>query len=248
MYDACKATYTYKIYNGEIVHDSVMILSGEFEANDTKEFMRIALNELPFDKSKDLWIVLKSVDASSESIPCCNYTGEANGGLVKVGNKWVPATEYNMPYTWMLRAYTTEENETALTYNLYKNEEMLTSGLSDLTYTDNEAEGDVCYKVEAVLNGKSISQSDTLCLSIAVEPDEVKKDLIFPNPVKDYLTVIYEDVLNVKIINITGAVVFSQDTNSENFVIDMRPFESGTYILQLTTETKVITEKIIVHN
>jgi hypothetical protein len=72
--------------------------------------------------------------------------------------------------------------------------------------------------------------------------------LIFPNPVKDYLTVIYEDVLNVKIINITGAVVFSQDTNSENFVIDMRPFESGTYILQLTTETKVITEKIIVHN
>lgn len=248
MYDACKATYTYKIYNGEIVHDSVMILSGEFEANDTKEFMRIALNELPFDKSKDLWIVLKSVNASSESIPCCNYTGDANGGLVKVGNKWVPATEYNMPYTWMLRAYTTEENETPMTYNLYKNEEMLTSGLSDLTYTDNEAEGDVCYKVEAVLNGKSISQSDTLCLSIAVEPDEVKKDLIFPNPVKDYLTVIYEDVLNVKIINITGAVVFSQDTNSENFVIDMRPFESGTYILQLTTETKVITEKIIVHN
>ena len=247
MYDACEATYTFKIYNGEKVHDSVLIFTGTLETYNTNDFVRFELGELPFNPDKDLWIVAKSTGASTPSVPCCQYVGDPNSSMIKAGSKWVSALEYGMEYSWMLRAYTVaEENDEELTYNIYKNEELLVSGLSDLTYTDDDAEGDVCYKVEALLNGKSMSQSDTLCVNVPTEG--LKKDLIFPNPVKDYLTVIYEDVLNVKIINITGAVVFSQDTNSENFVIDMRPFESGTYILQLTTETKVITEKIIVHN
>ena len=114
-----------------------------------------------------------------------------------------------------------------------------------MTYTDNDAEGEVCYKVEALLDQKRISQSKTLCVEIA-EPEGPKEDVIYPNPVREYLTISVSDIVNVKIFNITGAVVFSQDTSSKNFVIDMRPYESGTYILQLTTKSKVITEKIIV--
>ena len=122
---------------------------------------------------------------------------------------------------------------------------MLASGLSEMTYTDNDAEGDVCYKVEALLGQKRISQSENICVEIA-EPEGPKEDVVYPNPVKEYLTISVSDIMNVKIFNITGAVVFSQDTKSKNFVIDMRPFESGAYILQLTTGSKVITEKIIV--
>ena len=247
MYDACEATYTFKIYNGEKAHDSVLIFTGALETYNTNDFVRFELGELPFNPDKDLWIVAKSTGASTPSVPCCRYVGDPNSAMIKAGSKWVSALEYGMEYSWMLRAYATAgENEEELTYNIYKNEELLVSGLSNLTYTDNDAEGDVCYKVEALLNGKSMSQSDTLCVNIAVEPDDEKKDLIFPNPVKDHLTVIVEDVMNVKIINVTGAVLFEQDANGDSFVIDMRPFESGTYILQLTTETKVITEKIIV--
>ena len=245
MYDACEATYTFKIYNGEKVHDSFLIFTGSLETYNTNDFVRFELGELPFNPDKDLWIVAKSTGASTPSVPCCQYVGVPNSAMIKAGSKWVSALEYGMEYSWMLRAYTTNEKDlSSMTYNLYKNDNLLVSGLSDLTYTDNDAEGDVCYIVEALLNEKSISQSDTLCVNVPT--DGLKKDLIFPNPVKDYLTVIVEDVVNVKIINVTGAVVFNQDTDGESFAIDMRPYDSGTYILQLTTETKVITEKIIV--
>ena len=247
MFDACDANYTFKIYNGEKTHDSVMIFSGVFETHNTNDYVRFDLGEIPFNPDKALWIVAKSSGASTPSIPCCKYVGDPNSGMIKAGSKWVPALEYGMEYSWMLRAYTTNQKDlSSVTYNLYKNEDMLASGLSEMTYTDNDAEGDVCYKVEAFLDQKRISQSDTLCVNVIAEPEGPKEDVIYPNPVKEYLTISVSDIMNVKIFNITGAVVFSQDTSSENFVIDMRPFESGTYILQLTTESKVITEKIIV--
>ena len=241
MYDACKATYTFKIYNGESVHDSVLISSGEFEANDTKEFMKIALDELSFDKGKDLWIVLKSVNATSEVIPCCNYTGDANGGLIKVGNKWVSATEYNMPYTWMLRAYTSNNAMENVKYNIYRNDELLVSDLTKLTYSDNSAEGKVCYEVKAFLDEKLVSQSDTLC----VEVESLGKAKVYPNPVRNILTVKAKDVVNVKIISITGAVVYDEDTNDALCEINMNKFESGLYIVNITTKTEIITEKIV---
>ena len=240
IFDACEAKYTFKIYNGEKIHDSTLIYVCEYNSNNTMEFVKIAIEETPFNADKDLWITAKSSGASSSPIPCAKYISGDNGSLLKHGSNWVPATNYNMPYTWMLRAYTIAEKD-SLKYNIYKNETLLASDLSSLTFTDKDVHNTVCYQVEAVNNDKVVTLSDKICLEI----EGGIYRMIFPNPVKDYLTVKVNDIVNVKLISTTGAILINEDTNDESFRIYMKQFEDGVYIIQITTETEIITKKIM---
>ena len=240
IFDACEAKYTFKIYNGEKIHDSTLIYVCEYNSQNTMDFVKVAIEETAFNANKDLWITAKSAGASSSPIPCANYINGDNGCLLKYGTNWVPATDFNMPYTWMLRAYTIAEKDT-LKYNIYKNETLLASNLSTLTFTDNDAHNTVCYQVEAVNDNKSVTQSEKICLEI----EDDFSNMIFPNPVKDYLTVKAKDILNVKLISTTGAILINEDTNDDSFSIYMKQFEDGVYIIQITTEAEIITKKIM---
>ena len=241
MFDACKTKYTFKIYNGEKINDNTLIHTFEYEAQNAHEFVKIAVGEIPFDANEDLWITAKSVGAFSAPVPCSKYTGNDNGSYIKAGGYWVPAVGYNMNYTWMLRAYTSNDTIDNVKYNIYRNDELLASDLTKSTYIDSSADGKVCYEVKAFLNEKLVSQSDTLC----VEVESYSKTKVYPNPVRDVLTVKAKDVVNVKIISITGAVAYDEDTNDALCEIDMNKFESGLYIVQITTKTETITEKIV---
>ena len=241
IFDASDAKYTFKIYNGEKISDNTLIHAVECETYNTHEFVKIAIGEVPFNANEDLWITAKSTGASLAPIPCSKYNGYDDGSLVKAGSSWVPAHSYNMPYTWMLRAYTSDEMVQDVKYNIYRNDELLASDLTKLTYTDSSAEGNVCYKVEALLDDKIVSQSDTVC----VEVESFSKMKVYPNPVRNILTVKAKDIVNVKIVSITGAVVFDEDTNDASYEIDMNKFESGLYIVLITTKTEMITEKIV---
>ncbi len=241
MFDACEAKYTFKIYNGAKANDKTLIHTVEAEMYNTNEFVKIDIGEIPFNSEEDLWITAKSSGANSPSIPCSKYNGYDNGSLVKAGGIWAPAAEYNMNYTWMLRAYTSNDTIENFKYNIYKNDKLLVSNLSDLTYADKDASGEICYKVEALINEKLVSQSDTLC----VEVESYSKTKVYPNPVRNVLTVKAKGVVNVKIISITGAVVYDEDTNDALCEINMNKFESGLYIVHITTKTETITEKIV---
>ena len=85
-----------------------------------------------------------------------------------------------------------------------------------------------------------IASSEEIC--VAPEPQGTR---IFPNPTNDYIYINAKDVINVKIVNVLGETVFNQDTNNTSFKVDMRSFESGTYIIQITTKTEIIKEKIV---
>lgn len=241
IYDVCETKYTFKIYNGEKINDNTLIHAFEYETHNTNEFVKIAVGDLPFDANEDLWITAKSNGASSPPVPCSKYTGSDNGSMMKAGGSWVPVAEYNMHYTWMLRAYTSNNAMENVKYNIYRNDELLVSDLTKLTYSDNSAEGKVCYEVKAFLDEKLVSQSDTLC----VEVESLGKAKVYPNPVRNILTVKAKDVVNVKIISITGAVVYDEDTNDALCEINMNKFESGLYIVNITTKTEIITEKIV---
>ena len=81
---------------------------------------------------------------------------------------------------------------------------------------------------------------------ICVEPiAEDEGDKIFPIPTNDYLNIKYDNILNVKLFNITGAVVFDQDVSGDAYKIDMRRFMSGVYVVEIITAEEIITEKVI---
>lgn len=246
IFDACAADYTFKIYSGEIPHDSILLYEEKFTTTNSNQFVKFDLSEkVPFTNEKDLWITVKA--SKAKAIPCGEFCGDPNSNLIKAGSIWKSAIEYKLNYSWLLSAYTSSSEglNNDIRYNVYRDETLIASELDTLSFTDNNITEEVCYKVEATINGNVISSSEQVC----VEPEHPNPaslpDGIFPNPTNDYIYVNMKDVVNVTIYNVLGATVFSQDANSQSFKIDMRNFESGTYIIQITTKTEIIKEKIV---
>ena len=67
---------------------------------------------------------------------------------------------------------------------------------------------------------------------------------IYPNPAKDRIKVEAEHIKTLTIVNMTGQVVMSQETNSDEMTLDLSDFETGMYMLQIVTETGVVTRQI----
>lgn len=248
IYDACEANYTFKIYNGDIPHDSILLYTETFSTTNSNEFVKFDLSErVNFDNNKDLWIVAKA--SKGKPIPCAEYSGDPNSCLIKSGNSWNPATMYNLPYSWMLRAYVSpsEESNNDIKYNLYRDETLLVSEYVGMSFVDSKITEETCYKVEAFIDGNIISASDTICVRpLPTEPEsEVFTSGIYPNPTRDYINICFEDIENVKIVDAVGNIVMDRDTHNKSFKVDMRRFESGVYIVQVMTKSRVITEKLV---
>lgn len=244
IFDACQADYTFKIYNGDVPHDSILLYTETFTSTNSNDFVRFDLSEkVAFDNNKDLWIVAKA--SKAKAIPCGEYSGDGNSCMIKVGSSWNQATEYNLPYSWLLRAYTSssENVNENITYNLYRDNELLASELTSLDYVDNDVEGEVCYKVEAMYDGSVIATSEEVCVEVS-QPD--MEDAIYPGLTNDYINIRAKDIVNVKIVSMTGAVVYSLDTNEQEFRIDIRNLRSGTYVVHVTTTTASYAEKVVV--
>lgn len=76
-----------------------------------------------------------------------------------------------------------------------------------------------------------------------------EKLLIYPNPIRDELSIELTsgDVINgeINIINSNGRTVLKHNINSQSLKIDTSNLPTGIYIVVLTTDKKIITEKII---
>ena len=244
IFDACETKYTFKIYNGANTHDSTMIYNGELFTSNTMEYVRLVLDEeISLDVNKDLWITAKAT--KNNAIPCTIFAENHNCNLIKNGTSWLSASDYNMDYSWMLKAFVScDDSETELTYNIYKEEEQIASGLTTPTFTtEAEAGSTICYTVKAYLNASLVSESDTICVTTPEGTDPF--NIIFPNPFHDYLNVMIKDIVNVKIFSSTGALILNKDTQDKSLCIDLRALANGVYILSITTKNEVITEKII---
>lgn len=67
---------------------------------------------------------------------------------------------------------------------------------------------------------------------------------MYPNPVKDVLTVKAEALSNVAVYNSLGQKVFEQDVDSEETTINTNNFEAGIYIVRIITNGDEVTRKI----
>lgn len=251
IYDNYDGKYTFKIYNGDEIDNDNLIHTEAFNTTKTNTFVRFELSEkIDFDTTKDIWITAKASNGKEEPIPCGEFYNDPNSNLIKVGNKWESATRYDMPYSWLLRVYTTTPESYSLTYNLYRNHEVIASDLTTMTYAETLNTTDkTCYNVQAVHNGIVVARSNDLCLNDTdgFEENHYKKVDIYPNPVKDILYINTPNIRNITIATITGSIVFDQDVKDNNFSIDVNDFNKGIYIIKIATSTEVMTEKIVVY-
>ena len=68
--------------------------------------------------------------------------------------------------------------------------------------------------------------------------------LIYPNPAKDNLTIMAEGMKRVTITNTLGQVVYDNEANSDNEVINMSQYDAGIYMVRITTETGSVVRKV----
>lgn len=79
-----------------------------------------------------------------------------------------------------------------------------------------------------------------------VEEIETQNVEVYPNPVKDVLTVKAENLSSVTVYNSIGQKVFEQKLDTNELTINTNDFESGIYMIRIVADGNEVTRKISV--
>lgn len=82
---------------------------------------------------------------------------------------------------------------------------------------------------------------------VALESNELRNVLVYPNPTRDQITVSANVPLQLQVLDIMGRITYQMASVSVSSVIVPLPIEPGLYILQLKTAQDSKTLKIIKH-
>ena len=153
-----------------------------------------------------------------------------------------------MNYSWLIRLHLELPKSTTneFSYNIYRQNELIASNLKSTTYTDSIIiKGNICYNIEATIDNIAVLNSDDLCLTSTTDDD--KSSVLYPNPTNDYVTIKDKNINNIKIYSITGDILFEEDFNCDELQIDMKKFDCGIYLIQITTKEETKLSKIVVY-
>jgi hypothetical protein len=70
--------------------------------------------------------------------------------------------------------------------------------------------------------------------------------MIYPTPTKDNLNITAEAMTRITITNALGQTIYDQEIDTDNKVIDMTQYETGVYMVHITTENGVAVERVTV--
>ena len=99
------------------------------------------------------------------------------------------------------------------------------------------------YTVSCDVEGENII--DYSCTPNALDENSII-NAIYPNPTSDKINVIAKDMTHISIVNAMGQVVYEQDVNTDEMVIDMAKFESGVYMVNVITENGSSVKRVTV--
>ncbi len=119
---------------------------------------------------------------------------------------------------------------------------------NETTFSELLNLGTYSYSVTAISSEgqQSIPAFATVEITVLGVDSIESKMRLFPNPVRNWLNISYEQPFNYILFNNIGQQI-REGKAEENVVIDCRTLPQGLYILQISTETQVFTKKIIVY-
>ncbi|MBQ8222580.1 MAG: choice-of-anchor J domain-containing protein [Bacteroidales bacterium] len=80
-----------------------------------------------------------------------------------------------------------------------------------------------------------------------VDVKEVSKENmnIYPNPTDGIINVEADGMEHIAILNTLGQIVYERDANNDKETIDISRYESGVYMLRMTTENGIVVRRIL---
>jgi len=131
---------------------------------------------------------------------------------------------------------------TALMGNVCQNTSWTINGLDDGTYL---------WSVQAIDNahaGSAFAEKSSFTIDVTdVESPVCVSTNVYPNPVKDVLTVNLGDINidEISLLNTAGQVVLNKKINAKTYNLDMSSITSGVYFLKINTGNEIITQKVV---
>ena len=264
------------IYSGGLTTPSAMVHAQQYATDGTAEdFEEFELTvPVELDITKSLWIVFSTNTGTIYPAGAAKDCGDPNSRWISMdGYTWEDMSIYGLNYSWMVRGYVSDndklggETRALQHYNIYRgsseNDFELIDDTTEKTYFDLVNEGTYYYQVTAVYEQEGIEcESDPANAYENEEQDYiivvVKKGeslgentvvtMVYPNPAKDVLNINAEAMTRVSIINTLGQTVYDKAVDTDDVVLDMTQFEAGVYMLRITTENGVATQRIMVNN
>ena len=81
---------------------------------------------------------------------------------------------------------------------------------------------------------------------LGVEDQTSQKVNVYPNPADDNLKIEAESIKNITIVNLMGQKVYESEFNTDEVILNMSNYQSGVYMIQVTTEEYTMTKRISV--
>ena len=127
----------------------------------------------------------------------------------------------------------------------------IVAATSDNSYIWTVEEGDFTeheYTVFFVDAQYGISCEQTVVYAVEPlsTPENEVINSIYPNPTSGDLHINATAMTHISIVNAMGQVVYSQDVNADETVIDMAKFESGVYMVNIITENGSSVKRVTV--
>ena len=192
------------------------------------------------------------------------------------GATWEDAADSGLNITWMIRAYVSVDGRGTVAldentnrapalknYNIYRGTSLdnieKVAETTNRRYFDQVAEGKYYYQVKAVYEefGETCESEAANSYSnpdqdyVVVEVSEINENgvnglMIYPNPTNGNLNIQVEAMRRITIANALGQIVYDQEVDSDNTIIDMTQYESGIYMVQIVTDNGVATKRVSV--
>jgi hypothetical protein len=96
-------------------------------------------------------------------------------------------------------------------------------------------------------NATFLAIVQTPCSLLTVNENAVVNEFtVFPNPVHDWITIKSESqILETSIFDLNGKLIFNENQNSENVILNFNDYSNGLYFLKIRTNASVKTIKIL---
>ena len=255
-YDCTEGTYRFRIYNGEATNNNTLLLTQEYEVVGSNAMVRIPL-EAPvyYTDTLPLWITVQSLHDAV--VPYCHYVGVENSALVSAGNNWAPASTIGLDCSWMLRAYTDVAQEVRdFTYNVYwgpeeggdEQLEMIVNAIQQNSITQNNTENRR-YNVTALWNGRETDLSNTIYLGPSVSVEETAPEAtslqVFPNPVRQLLTIQGQGLQRITLHTLTGVLVEDRPAEGDHLTLSMESLPKGMYLVGIRSDEGYRVVKVV---
>lgn len=136
---------------------------------------------------------------------------------------------------------------------LYRNGELLSELVTDESYIDINAQAGDEYTLRVVYGGEpdvmhyAMSCPQTAKINdVSIAENTTDDVTIYPNPTNGILNINAEAMKNITVINMAGQVVYEDNVDKDVETIDMSQFNTGIYMVRITTENDVIVRQVSV--